>query len=430
MPLRTIFYLTALILGCSASIFYTPLIGVLIYIVTYNIAPTYHWWGSPLQSLEIAYGKLVAASILFGMLIHRDKLRYKKLIHKQEFLLMLFVILVWLSHFLGLPEGSLTNRNAIKMTKVLIFLLMFSHIVTDLKRYESVIWTMILVGIYLGYAAYTAPESAFFHGRLNIGVGGPDFNETNFLGAHFAMLLPFIGVMFLKGGWKSKLICILAATFIINGIVLTRSRGVFLACIVGFLATLGFTMSFMKRKRTKIIILAFIGTIGALMLTDPGFWQRMKTLREKPIETDLSAKGRILAWKAALKMVSEYPLGIGEGNFFQYVGQYDERIPGKDTHNTYFRCLAELGIQGLLVYLLLILNSFYILRGVWKQASKLPNYNDYQWHVLGLTVSLVIFFTAGLSMSHTYVEEYYWLIIFPVTLLRSVKNELIRRSMT
>jgi len=423
MPLRTIFYLTALILGCSASIFYTPLIGVLTYIVAYNIAPTNQWWGSPLQSLGIEYGKLVAASILFGMLIHRDKLRYKKLIHKQEFLLMLFVILVWLSHFLGLPEGSLTNRNAIKMTKVLIFLLMFSHIVTDLKRYESVIWTMILVGIYLGYAAYTAPESAFFHGRLNIGVGGPDFNETNFLGAHFAMLLPFIGVMFLKGTWKSKLICFLAAVFIINGIILTRSRGVFLGCTMGFLTALAFVIKYMKGKRFKIITWAMIGVIGVLTLTDPGFWQRMTTLKkENPEQLDISAKGRVWAWKAALKMVKNYPLGIGEGNFKQYVGMFDERIPGKDTHNTYLRCLAELGIVGFLILLILILNALLTLKKIWK-ISVYNQFLNYQWHIFALTISLVIFFTCGFFITETYIEEFYWLLIFPVTLERCIESE-------
>jgi len=423
MALKTIFFLLILILGSLASILYHPLIGVLTYILTYNISPAHRWWGAPLWTLGIQYGKVVVASIALGMLLHRNKLKYKKFFHKQEIFLILFVIIIWFSHFWGLPEGSLTDRNAIKMTKVLIFLLMFSHIVTDLKRYEAVIWTMILVGLYQGYAAYNAPSWAFRHGRLNIGVGGPDFMEGNFLGAHFAMLLPFIGVMFLKGTWKSKFICLLAAVLIINGIILTRSRGVFLGCAMGFLTALAFTIKYMKGKRLKIITLAIVGVIGALTLTDPGFWQRMATLKKENLEQlDLSAKGRIWAWQVAFKMVKKYSLGIGEGNFKQYTGMFDERTAGKDTHNTYLRCLAELGIPGFLVLLAIIFNSFLILRKIWKIAvcSQLLKF---QWHIFALTIALIIFLTCGFFITETYIEEFYWLLMFPTVLSRCVENQ-------
>jgi len=423
MPLKTILFLTILISGSFASIFYHPFIGVLNYIVTYNISPAHRWWGAPLKALGIQYGKVVVASIALGILLHRNNLKYKKLLHKQEIFLILFVIIIWLSHFCGLPQGSLTDRNAIKMTKVLIFLLMFSHIITDLKKYETVIWTMILVGLYQGYAAYIAPSWTFRHGRLDIGLGGPDFMEGNFLGAHFAMLLPFIGIMFIKGTWKRKFICFLAAVFIINGIILTRSRGVFLGCTIGFLTALVFAVKYMKGKRLNIIILAMIGVIGALALTDPGFWQRMTTLeKENPEQLDISAKGRVWAWKAALRIVENYPLGIGEGNFKQYVGMFDERIPGKDTHNTYLRCLAELGIPGAIMLGIIILNAFLILKRMWREAVSKQLFG-YQWHIFALVIALVVFIMCGMFITETYIEEFYWLLTFPILLQRCIENE-------
>jgi len=50
--------------------------------------------------------------------------------------------------------------------------------------------------VYLGIEAYAAPGWMFSGGRLDVGIGGSDFSEGNFLGAHFAMLLPFLGAMF------------------------------------------------------------------------------------------------------------------------------------------------------------------------------------------------------------------------------------------
>jgi len=425
MPFKTILFLIFFSSGCLLSIFYHPFLGVLTYIVNYNISPTDHWWGKPLLGMGLRYAQLSAISIAIGLILHNNKIKYKSFLHSQEILMFLLIFLMWLSHFWGLPPGELTNQNALKMTKVLIFLLMFSHIVTSKEKYEVVIWTLIILGLYLGYAAYTAPSWAFKGGRLNIGVGGPDFREGNFLGAHFAMLLPFIGIKFLKGGWKSKIICILTAVFVINAIILVRSRGVFIGCALGFITALAFAVKYMKGKRKKIILWAILGIIGVLMLTDPDFWYRMMTLNkaENLEELDLSAKGRLWAWQAALEMVKQYPLGIGEGNFKQYVGEFDERIPGKDTHNTYLRCLAELGVPGFIILLMLILNSFLILKKSWE-ISKIYQFVNWEWHIFALTISLIIFLSCGFFITETYIEEFYWLLMFPVILYRCIENEI------
>ncbi|MEA3429215.1 MAG: O-antigen ligase family protein, partial [Thermodesulfobacteriota bacterium] len=141
---------------------------------------------------------------------------------------------------------------------------------------------------------------------------------------------------------------------------------------------------------------------------------------------DDSASGRILAWKAAFSMASDYPLGVGQGNFKKYVGQYNPHIPGKDTHNTFFRCLAELGVQGLTIYLIMIANVFRILKRVKKKAIGLSNEIDYKWHSYALSVSLIIFLASGMFITHTYIEELYWLLMFPVLLERAVENQIDR----
>jgi O-antigen ligase len=122
-------------------------------------------------------------------------------------------------------------------------------------------------------------------------------------------------------------------------------------------------------------------------------------------------------------MASDYPWGIGQDNFIRYVGRYDPAIPGKDTHNTYLRCLAELGIQGLGIYLLMIVNAFRILKRLKNKISGLAKETDYKWHIYALSVSLVIFLASGMFITHTYIEELYWLLMFPVVLERAVENE-------
>lgn len=395
------------------------MIGLMGYIVTYNINPVGYWWGTIPFQWGLRYNLLVGAATIVGVVIHRSKLRFDNLFERQEILLILFLAIIWFSLPLGLGVND-GMSYAIKMSKVTIILLLASHIITDLNKYRTLMWVLIISGLYLGYEMYIAPESMFSGGRFLGGIGGSDFSEGNFLGTHFAMLLPFIGIMFIRGKWKSKLICLVSAAFVVNSIILTRSRGVFLAIAAGAVAAVLFSI---PGKRLKISILLFIGLLGMFSLTDPGFWTRMQTIETNESEMDYSSQCRILAWKAALSMASDYPLGIGAGNFTRYVEQYNPDIPGKDTHNTVFRCLAELGIQGAIVLLLLISNAFRILSKMRKNIDQLPNKGEFIWHVYALRIALIIYIVAGITLTHTYIEEFYWLLMFPVFLKRSVENE-------
>jgi len=307
------------------------------------------------------------------------------------------------------------------------------RIVTDLKSYEITLWTLVIVGLYLGVEAYRTPTTYF--GRIHTGVGGSDFAEGNFLAPHFAMLLPFIGILFLKGGWKTKVICLVAGVFVMNGIILCRSRGIFVAMGASMIPVIIFAPSGLRRK---ILFGVIIAAIGSSFLVDPGFWhpgfwQRMQTINPDISEIEIqdrSAAGRILAWKAALSMASDYPEGIGQGNFKPYVGNYNHDIPGKDTHNTFLRCLAELGVQGLVIYLLLIINAFRILKRVKNKVKGLSSQTDYKWHTYALSIALVIFIASGMFVTHTYIEELYWLLMFPVLLERAADNELADMTQT
>jgi putative inorganic carbon (hco3(-)) transporter len=138
---------------------------------------------------------------------------------------------------------------------------------------------------------------------------------------------------------------------------------------------------------------------------------------------DRSARGRLLAWEASLSMASDYPLGVGEGNFKKCIGQYLPQLEGRDTHNTFLRCLTELGVQGAFVLLLLIGNAFWILFRIKKKIQDLPRKADFIWHIYALKIALIIYLVSGIFITHTYIEEFYWLLMYPLFLKRSVEGE-------
>ena len=121
-------------------------------------------------------------------------------------------------------------------------------------------------------------------------------------------------------------------------------------------------------------------------------------------------------------MILDHPLGVGEGNFKKEIEKYIPVMRNRDTHNTLLRCIAELGVQGGFVLLLLIFNAFRILRVIRKEAKSLTNGKDFLWHAYAMQVVLVIYLVCGMTMTHTYIEELYWLLLFPVFLKRSLEN--------
>ena len=423
MPLKTLLYLSLFGLAFLGGIFRHPVIGVYAYLATYNINPLGQWWGRFLPSFAERYAMLLALAIALGVLFQHAKLRYGRLLERQEVLLLLFVGVMWLSVLVG--QGSGVDYNITKMTKVVLILLMASHVVTTAKQFEGMLWVFILSGLYLGYELYGG-GGRFFGGRFHGGIGGSDFGEGNFLAAHFAFILPYVGVMLIKSAWKARAVLLLSAVFIVNSIVMTRSRGTFLALAVGAVFSL-LLISGIKQYRKYVVVLIFVGMAGAVFLTDGSFWARMETLQVENVEDrDASAQGRLYAWRGAWEMSKDYPLGVGVGEFFSHIGGYAPEMAGRDAHSTYLRCLSELGFLGFALLMAIICNSFLILRKVEKASSSLEHDRvvNYQLFIYATRLALIIYLTAATFITSTYIEEFYWLLLLPVFLKRALDNEM------
>lgn len=426
MALTTLFFLAIFVLCLLGSIFYHPMLGVIGYVMTYVVAPASQWWGADLAQMGLRYSLFMGFALVLGMALQSKKITFPGKLYGQEILFLVLIGWIFLSSYIGLPRFG-GEDFAVKLFKVFVFLWMLIRIVDRRKHYEMFVWSLVLTTTYVGFDALGASTADF--GRLHRGVGGSDFAEGNFLGAHFAMVLPFLGVLFMKGTNKQKFFLVVAAVLIVNGIVLCRSRGVFLALVLGTVMAIYYAP---KLWRSKIVMLVVVGLLGGLFLVDEGFIERMGRINTDITDLeaqDDSATGRILAWKASLSMAADHPLGIGQGNFHRYVGDYQPDIPGKDTHNTYLRALAELGVPGLLLIGAMIWNAFRILREQKKRVEVNDLPHDLLLYIYAQTIALVIFLAAGMFITETYIEEFYWLLMFPVLLERVVDGQMRERGL-
>lgn len=429
MSFRTLIFVAAFFTCCGGALF-LPLIGILGYILDYHLSPGAQWWEAAISGYGLRYSFMLAAFTAIGIAIHHRSLRYgDRLLTPHEWLMLGFVAVVFLSTLIGVPAaeeasaaepGPEVDPPEIKMLKVLIFTLMLTHVATSVKDLRFVLWAICLGVLFLGYKAFTAGSGAFATGRLNI-IGGPDFGEANGLGSYFAACLPVIALLFLRSGWKGKVVALSSGVLAVNGLVLCRSRGAFVALAGGMIAAV---LMAPKQYRKVVLVGLLVVAIGGYALTDPGFWERTSTITTSTEQMDTSAYSRIAIWRGSLSLLADHPLGIGADNFTDVIGQYVPAFSGKDAHNSYVLCWSELGLHGILIYLAVIVSAARLLWLVHKRSRQLPARcgDELTWISYVIAVSLAIWLLSGMTISRLYNEGPWWFLAMPVCLWRAVEN--------
>lgn len=415
MTFRGLFIVGFFVLASLAALV-EPFWGLAAYVLHYHSHPERTWWGKGLADAGVRYSFAITAFLAVGTVLNLKKLPYGRIVVGQELLYIAF--LGWCI-LVRMMNGQQTDEDSVgKMVKLSVFILSMTHILTNYRQFDRFLKVLVICGLYLGFECYSASPGQYTKGRLE-GVGGPDFSDSNALAAHMVALLPLIGVVFLTCNWKTKMVCFLAGGLLANGVVQTRSRGGYLAAIV---AAGVMMMLAPKGHRWKLALLLVLGTIAAVTLVDAAYFERMGTLRAGEREKDESAMSRLRFWEAGYRMAIDHPLGVGPGNFVANVGEYLPADSGRDTHNTYIRCLAELGWPGLGLLGSLIGNAYLSLARVRRSACRGQESAACSWSAYGLQMSLSAYLMSSMFISATYTEMTWWLLLLPAALERASGN--------
>jgi O-antigen ligase len=414
MSLTCIAFLIIYVAFAVACLAFHPRYGAIGYYATYIISPGTSWWGMPLAQRGFRFSQFMAFITILGLIIHLRRLRFRNIVTNQEICLFLFIVTVWIAGLLN-PAPFGEDNQATKLTKAALMILALRFSIDDLRSFRYLIWALLLAS---AWGAFDTRLLANRVGsRIHIGSGGSDFLEGNFLAAHLAALLPLLGILILEGRMHIKIFLTAISAIIVDTIIQCRSRGAFIAIMGGTACAIAFAP---KGIRRNVFLLILAGIMGSLVLIDADFWRRMHTIdfATTITEQDSSSAGRLLAWRTAIAMASDHPMGVGYNNFKHFAGNYEPSILGKDTHNTYLRCLAELGIQGTILLSLLILNallqSFRLLRTP-RLNSDSPAFAIMSY---ALCLSLSIYLLAGVFISLTFIEDFYLIIMLPGILQR------------
>ncbi len=166
-------------------------------------------------------------------------------------------------------------------------------------------------------------------------------------------------------------------------ILLTQSRGGMLAA--GAVLAL-WTLRSVKRAPALIGIAIALGCVLYLGPSNT-FGHRMETAQSHGV--DLSAQGRLDAWRTGLNIAAERPwTGVGAGAFMI---AWPDFAPGdagaaRTEHNTFIQLIGELGIPALLLFVLALVAGVLAVSRAAKQAYLAPYARGVQCGLAGFAV--------------------------------------------
>lgn len=421
MGLRTLLW-AGFFFATAIAALWNPIWGIVGYMGHYTIGPESQWWGRPMNSLGLRYSLTLAGCTAVGIFLQRNEIPFQGgIFHSQQKLILVFLALVWLTTLLSQETvgryGSV-DHPSVKLTKVVFFSMMLCHVAANLKDLNRVAMILVLGALVLGQKAYEMPRSAFSGGRLE-NVGGADFAESNFLAAFLVGVLPIIGIQFLRSVGYIKLVCLVSGVFVMNALVLARSRGAFLGLALTAVVAVLYAPKHLRKKLYTGLLLA---VAGGFYLADEQFFRRMTTIAAEEEERDESANQRLETWQAGMQMIMENPLGIGTGNWYQTIGNYNPKYTGRDSHSTFIKLAAEQGLFGVLLFGAIVFNAFRTLRRVRVRSEHLPSEigKEFQYLSLGFMLGLTGFLLCCGLITLLYMEALWWFLVLPVCLERSL----------
>jgi O-antigen ligase len=338
------------------------------------------------------------------------------------FVLVLFVGWTLLSATWADHPGAALEAFTRYLPNAMLFLIVFAAVRTR----DQLLWVVgaFVVGAFLsGVYGIIVPPPPQDLGRL-AGAGG-DPNETA-----AALVAAAAIAIALAVSWRDKpfmrVVAIVVAPLCAFASLLTLSRG----GLVAFAAALIAAVLMAGRRRPQMMLLA--GVSAALVVGYFAFFAPASAV-ERVTEVH-GGTGRTDIWKVGLRMVQGAPLqGIGAGNF-PIVSIHYLLEPGallrddfivqtpKVAHNTYLEVLAELGVVGLTLFLIVV---FFAIGCAVRAARYAAEVKDREIDILAraLVVALASLLAANFFISREYSKQL-WLLFA----LGPVMLEILRRD--
>jgi O-antigen ligase len=309
--------------------------------------------------------------------------------------------------------------------KILIIFAVMINVLNTRERLRSILKVVVFCGTGLAiYAVYSYLQGNILvtGSKLVVRIAGlveGMFGNPNDLATGLAILVPLSVALALTRRGAARIAFYACTAALVSGIIVTFSRGGFLG-----LTAMGAVLLWkIGRHNRAVTTLAFFVMLGVFMAMMPGgYASRLTTIFNIEEDPTGSAQARRELLDRGVSLAVTHPvIGLGMGNFHIY------SIQEQVAHNSYLEIAAELGLAGLIAYLILIFAPFRSLRRIEREtrdnhspptnSAQSGERNDYY-----LSVALQAAFAAYLVCSFFSSIEYQWYIYYLVAYAVSLRQ--------
>jgi len=347
----------------------------------------------------------------FGMDPRR---RWTNLRHPVVTLVMVILGLMFLSLTGGfLPSMALTFIVGDHIKTVVFFALIVLSVRTfaDVERYGAVLM--------FGGMLYSLIAIRRFH----LGSGGDElyFYDLNDFAMMAVCTLPIAIYFTWRRGHLMRIAGAVSSGLFLYVIVKSGSRGGFLGLLAAMMGLLIGFKAVSWRVRASLVAALVVGVSFA---GNAAYWERIRTILHPEDDYNWTGKtdtGRMEVWKRGMGYMVSSPFGVGARNFPRAEGtlspQAELQAFGHGwkwsfAHNSFVQIGAELGVLGLLSFLLLLGAAFRALRAVTQRSRDGPGEEVERPAAMAqaLVATLAGYCVAGFFLSQAYAAMLYALL--------------------
>ncbi|MEQ1606750.1 MAG: O-antigen ligase family protein [Pyrinomonadaceae bacterium] len=305
--------------------------------------------------------------------------------------------------------------------KAVAIFIVLVNVVRTRKRLMGLVTISLGIGVYLAIETtrrYMAGEFSIEGYRVAVTEVKGIFGNPNEMAMHFIMMIPI--AIALGAATKNKSLKL--TYFSITGLFLaatlfTQSRGGFLG-LISVACVLVWKLGRKSRLNVSLVSIVF-GTIF-LVIAPGNYGLRLLSIFIPSLDPVGSAGARREGLLTSLLVTARNPWGIGIGNSPLFGAR------NLQTHNAYTQVSAELGILGLIAYVVFIVSPFRKLGAIERTLYKANELNWFYYVAIGLQASIVGYMVTSFFASVAYNWFIYYLIAYAVAFRRiySLENGL------
>jgi O-antigen ligase len=353
-----------------------------------------------------------------------DREHRERIFNPPAFLFVLILFVGWATISASWAEDS--GAALLSVSRYLPNAMLFLIVYAAVRTREQLLWVIgaFVLGAFISglYGLVAAPPSD----EVRLAGAGGDPNETAAALVAGLALAAALAIA-LRGKPLLRFACSVAVAICTFALFLTSSRG----GLIALGAALIVAVILGGRQRGRMLAAA----VGAVLVTVLYFATLAPdAVRERVTQSD-GGTGRVDIWTVGWRMVESSPVqGVGSGNF-TVASIHHLLEPGailrddfivdtpKVAHNTYLGVLAELGIVGLALFLLILLVPL-----VWafKAHRIAARAGDRELDIIAraTVVAVVALLAAYFFVSREYSKQLWLVLAFCPVILEIARNEL------